>query len=302
MSGNPEGGTVRCEVLDGGAIWHVVLATPKANIVDMDKADQLAAIFSRAREDKGLKAVLIEGEGPNFSFGASVPEHLPGSFEKMIPGFHQLFRRIIESSVITLAAVRGQCLGGGLELVSFCNRIFASPEAKLGQPEIMLGVFPPVASVVLPERVGRGAAEHLCLSGKSVSAEEALRIGLVDQVDDDPVALALIRDALEAGGHQVYLSAEGVGLLDELLARTMEVVIMDVEMPKVSGGKLVEMIHKTLPPPHPRVILFSAKPAEELRRLYRKLGIHGFLRKGCQQDHLLKFVEEAVEYYNQELT
>ena len=191
MSGNPEGETVRCEVLDDGAIWHVVLATPKANIVDMDKAEQLASIFGRAAEDKGLKAVLIEGEGPNFSFGASVPEHLPGRFEKMIPGFHQLFRRIIESSVITLAAVRGQCLGGGLELVSFCNRIFASPDAKLGQPEIMLGVFPPVASVVLPERVGRGAAEHLCLSGKSVSAEEALRIGLVDQLDDDPTAAAL---------------------------------------------------------------------------------------------------------------
>ena len=191
MSGNPEGGTVRCEVLDDGAIWHVVLNTPKANIVDMDKAEQLASIFSRATEDKGLKAVLIEGEGPNFSFGASVPEHLPGRFEKMIPGFHQLFRRIIESSVITLAAVRGQCLGGGLELVSFCNRVFASPDAKLGQPEIMLGVFPPVASVVLPERVGRGAAEHLCLSGRSVSAEEALRIGLVDQIDDDPTAAAL---------------------------------------------------------------------------------------------------------------
>jgi len=93
--------------------------------------------------------------------------------------------------VITLAAVRGQCLGGGLEVVSFCNRVFASPDAKLGQPEIVLGVFPPVASVVLPERIGRGAAEHLCLSGKSVSAEEALRLGLVDQIDDDPGAAAL---------------------------------------------------------------------------------------------------------------
>lgn len=191
MSGNPEGGTVRCEVLDGGAIWHVVLATPKANIVDMDKAEQLCAIFSRAKEDQALKAVLIEGDGPHFSFGASVPEHLPGQFEAMIPGFHKLFRRVIESSVITLAAVRGQCLGGGLEVVAFCNRIFAAPDAKLGQPEILLGVFPPVASVVLPERVGRGVAEHLCLSGKSVGAEEALRIGLVDQVDDDPVAAAL---------------------------------------------------------------------------------------------------------------
>jgi cyclohexa-1,5-dienecarbonyl-CoA hydratase len=191
MSGNPEGGTVRCEVLDDGAIWHVLLATPKANIVDMDKAEQLCSIFERAKGERGLKAVLIEGEGPNFSFGASVPEHLPGQFEKMIPGFHKLFRRIIESSVFTLAAVRGQCLGGGLEVASFCNRFFASPDAKLGQPEIVLGVFPPAASVVLPERCGRGAAEHLCLTGKSVSAEEGLRIGLVDQIDDDPGAAAL---------------------------------------------------------------------------------------------------------------
>jgi cyclohexa-1,5-dienecarbonyl-CoA hydratase len=191
MSGEPAAKTVRLEVLEDGAIWHVLLATPKANIVDMDKSEQLRSIFDRAREERALKAVIIEGEGPNFSFGASVPEHLPGQFERMIPGFHRLFRSIIDASVVTLAVVRGQCLGGGLEVASFCNRIFAAPDAKLGQPEILLGVFPPVASVVLPERIGRGVAEHLCLSGKSISAEEALRVGLVDQVDDDPSAAAL---------------------------------------------------------------------------------------------------------------
>ena len=131
MSGNPENGTVRCEVLDGGAIWHVLLATPKANIVDMEKTEQLCSIFERAKNDRALKAVLIEGEGPNFSFGASVPEHLPGQFEQMIPGFHRLFRTIIESSVITLAVVRGQCLGGGLEVASFCNRLFAASRSRI---------------------------------------------------------------------------------------------------------------------------------------------------------------------------
>ena len=185
------GEAVRLETLDGGAIWRITLATPKANIVDMEKVELLSGIFDRARHDAGLKAVLIEGEGPHFSFGASVEEHLPGRYEAMIRGFHALFSRILDSSVTTLAAVRGQCLGGGLELASFCNRIFAAPDAKLGQPEILLGVIAPVASVVLIERVGRGAAEDLCLSGRSLGAEEALRIGLVDELGEDPGESAL---------------------------------------------------------------------------------------------------------------
>ena len=82
-------------------------------------------------------------------------------------------------------------LGGGLELASFCNRLFAAPDARLGQPEIRLGVFAPVASVSLVERVGRGPAEDLCLSGRSLTAAEALAIGLVDEVVDAPGEAAL---------------------------------------------------------------------------------------------------------------
>lgn len=189
--GLPADGPVRVEPLDDGAIWRVLLATPKANIVDMEKVEILTAIFERAGQAAGLKAIVIEGEGPHFSFGASVQEHLPDQVQSMLRGFHGLFGRMLDASVFTLAAVRGQCLGGGLELVFFCNRVVASPDAKLGQPEIMLGVFAPVASVALADRVGRGAAEDLCISGRSVSAEEALRIGLADEVADDPSEAAL---------------------------------------------------------------------------------------------------------------
>ena len=189
--GLPTDGPVRVELLDDGAIWRVLLATPKANIVDMEKVEILTAIFERAGQAADLKAIVIEGEGPHFSFGASVQEHLPDQVQSMLRGFHGLFGRMLDASVFTLAAVRGQCLGGGLELVFFCNRVVASPDAKLGQPEIMLGVFAPVASVALADRVGRGAAEDLCISGRSVSAEEALRIGLADEVADDPGEAAL---------------------------------------------------------------------------------------------------------------
>ena len=85
----------------------------------------------------------------------------------MLAAFTPLCSPLLDSDVPVLAAVRGQCLGGGLELVSLCHRVFASRDAKLGQPEIVLGVFAPIASVVLAERVGRGAADDLLLSGRS---------------------------------------------------------------------------------------------------------------------------------------
>jgi len=194
MEGNQEvlrDGPIRLEALDGGAIWRAVLNTPKANILDIEKCDILSDIFAQAGREPGLKAILIEGEGPHFSFGASVPEHLPDRIQAMLSGFHGLFYRILDSNLVTLAAVRGQCLGGGMELAIFCNRLFASPDAHFGQPEIMLGVIAPVASVMLAERVGRGRAEDLCLSGRSVTAEDGLAMGLVDEVAADPGAAAL---------------------------------------------------------------------------------------------------------------
>ncbi len=184
-------GPIRLEAMEDGAIWRAVLNTPKANILDMQKSDILSDIFAEAATAKDLKAVVIEGEGPHFSFGASVQEHLPDRIEAMLTGFHRLFYRMLDSNVVTLAAVRGQCLGGGMELATFCHRLFASPDARLGQPEIVLGVLAPVASVMLAERIGRGQAEELCLSGRSVTADEGLAMGLVDQVDPDPGAAAL---------------------------------------------------------------------------------------------------------------
>ena len=189
---------VSVERLEGGALWRVTLGGSKGNIIDAALAEALAAVFREAGRDPALKALLLEGEGRHFSFGASVPEHLPGQVEGMLRRFHGMLLNLIDSSVVTLAVVRGQCLGGGLELVLLCQRVFAARDARLGQPEIALGVFAPAASLMLPERVGRRHAEDLCLSGRSVGAEEALAMGLVDELADDPreAALAYARQHL----------------------------------------------------------------------------------------------------------
>jgi cyclohexa-1,5-dienecarbonyl-CoA hydratase len=179
---------IRAELHHDGRLLILTLAAPKANVLD---EAMIAALERAAREhakSPRLQAIAFEGEGEHFSFGASVEEHQAPRVAAMLRQFHALFATLNELAVPTAAIVRGQCLGGGLELAAYCTWIFAAPGSALGQPEIKLAVFPPVASVVLPWRLGGGHALDLCVSGRSVDAEEARRIGLVSVVAEDPRA------------------------------------------------------------------------------------------------------------------
>ncbi|HSM92813.1 MAG TPA: cyclohexa-1,5-dienecarbonyl-CoA hydratase [Anaeromyxobacteraceae bacterium] len=178
-----------------GRLLRLRLSRPKANIVDAQMIAALdQAFLEAARPANGvpaLRGILLDAEGSHFSFGASVEEHLPASFAKMLSSLHALVLRMLDHPVPILVAIRGQCLGGGLEVAMAGHVLFAHPDAKLGQPEIVLGVFPPAASALLPERVSRAAAEELLLSGRSIDGREALRIGLVSALAEDPEAAAL---------------------------------------------------------------------------------------------------------------
>lgn len=174
-----------------GKLLRLTLARPKANIVDAAMIAALRAALDEHLPKPHLRAVLLAAEGPHFSFGASVDEHMPDSCAQMLNSLHALVLQLVESPVPVLVAVRGQCLGGGLEVVAAGNLIFAAPGAMLGQPEIKLAVFAPAASCLLPERIGQAQAEDLLFSGRSITAEEALRIGLVNFVAEDPDQAAL---------------------------------------------------------------------------------------------------------------
>lgn len=178
---------LRIEHRHDGGVLHLTLDAPKGNVLDRALIERLReALAACVRPEH--RAIVFEGAGPHFSFGASVAEHRRQEARAMLDAFHGLFRQLAELSVPTAALVRGQCLGGGLELASYCTWILASPDAQLGQPEIRLGVFAPMASIVLPWRVGGGAALELCVGGGTISAEEAHRIGLVSRVAGDPRA------------------------------------------------------------------------------------------------------------------
>ncbi len=183
---------VRVGPIEEGTIWRVTFGGTKGNILDRAMMSALRRVFHDARDARALKAICLEGQGHHFSFGASVQEHLPDQVAAMLAEIRHLALDALDSHVVLLAAVRGQCLGGGLELASLCHRIFASADAKLGQPEIALGVFAPIASIVLPDRMGRAHGEDLCLTGRSVSASEAREMGLVDDVTvGDPADAAI---------------------------------------------------------------------------------------------------------------
>jgi cyclohexa-1,5-dienecarbonyl-CoA hydratase len=175
----------------GESLLRLRLARPKANIVDAAMIAALARAFAEHREPGRLRAAMIDAEGPHFSFGASVEEHLPDRCAAMLKGLHALLVAMLEWPRPILVAVQGQCLGGGLEFALAGTLIFASRDAQLGQPEIRLGVFAPAASCLLPARLARPAAEDLLLSARSIGAEEALRIGLVQHVSDSAQDAAL---------------------------------------------------------------------------------------------------------------
>ncbi len=184
-------GPVKLWLAREGALLRLRLARPKANLVDAAMIAALHAALVDHRADRGLRGVILDGEGPHFSFGASVEEHLPDRCAAMLASLHALLLAMLEFPAPILVAVRGQCLGGGLEVALAGSLIFAAPDAQLGQPEMKLGVFAPAASCLLPYRVSQPAAEDLLFSGRSVSGEEARTIGLVHATAPDPEAAAL---------------------------------------------------------------------------------------------------------------
>jgi len=108
-----------------------------------------------------------------------------GLAPKMIEVFHGMFRLMNTLEIPTIASVYSSCLGGGCELAVFCDLVIASRGAKFGQPEIQVGVFPPIAAQIMPRIMGRKSAMELILSGKIISAEEALAMGLANKVVSD---------------------------------------------------------------------------------------------------------------------
>jgi cyclohexa-1,5-dienecarbonyl-CoA hydratase len=181
-----------------GRLLRVRLNRPKANLIDAEMIAALDRAFAEHLGNTHIAAILLDAEGPHFSFGASVEEHLPDQCAAMLAGLHGLVIRMVDSQTPILAAVRGQCLGGGIEVALAAHLIFVAADATLGQPEMKLGVFAPAASCLLPELIGPARAFDLLVSGRPLTGAEAAAIGIAIAANGDPeqAALAYIAEHL----------------------------------------------------------------------------------------------------------
>jgi len=180
---------VTMQSLHDGQVVRLTLNAPKANILDSETMAELHALLADLRKQEQMKLLQFIGAGDHFSFGASVQEHVRDRAPGMLRQFHGLFHALIELAVPTAALVSGQCLGGGLELALMCNFLFLDRSAKLGQPEINLGVFAPPASLILPLKIGQQKADEVLLTGRIFTAEQADAMGLVTSLFSDRDAL-----------------------------------------------------------------------------------------------------------------
>ncbi len=163
-------------------VAKLTINKPPLNILDIDTLEEMNQALAELRTDDEVKVVVITGAGEKaFSAGVAVGDHLGEKLPKMVEVFHRLFILLVEVDKPTIAVVNGVALGGGCEIVAGCDMAIATEKAQLGQPEIKLGVYPPPASVLFPRLIGRRKAFELILSGDSISAREAERIGLINK-------------------------------------------------------------------------------------------------------------------------
>ncbi|MBI3818148.1 MAG: enoyl-CoA hydratase/isomerase family protein [Planctomycetes bacterium] len=185
--------SIAAETTHGGRRARVVFGGSNGNILGTGLLGEFTKLMERLGADRSLRCITIEGEGANFSYGASVQEHAREGVAGMLAAMGACSAALLFCDIPTIALVRGQCLGGGLELALCCSRIVGAKDAHFGFPEIKLGVFAPIGSLLLPLRLRSSRAEELLISGRSLRAAEALEIGLVDDValDPEPTAAAL---------------------------------------------------------------------------------------------------------------
>ncbi|NIO04235.1 MAG: enoyl-CoA hydratase [Proteobacteria bacterium] len=165
------------------SVATITINRPPYNVLDIKTMKEINEAIENAKTERGLKALLFTAAGDKaFSSGVDVRDHTPDKMDEMIEVFHRIFRLLSTFDVPTLAGVKGMALGGGCELVAFCDLVIASEKATFGQPEIKVGVYPSMAVAWLHRIIGAKKAYELLLTGDTISASEAERIGLINQV------------------------------------------------------------------------------------------------------------------------
>ena len=173
-------------------VARIVLHNPPLNIIDLVMMEELALSLAEIDSRPDISVIVFSGEGSAFSAGVDVGAHTPDRVNEMLTKVHAVIRRLVAAKKVTIAAVRGHCLGGGAELAMVCDIVYTADSAQWGFPEIKLGCYPPVACTALAPLVGQKNAAELILTGRTLSGKEAAQIGLANRsVPEDEVGVLL---------------------------------------------------------------------------------------------------------------
>jgi len=252
--------TIRAEVNVAPPIARVTLINPPLNVINLQMASELHQALTDLESRPDVSVILFQGDTRAFSAGVDIPAHLPQQIHDMLTSFHAVIRAIVASRKVTIAVVRGACLGGGAELAAVCDMVYTARDARWGFPEIKLACYPPVAAVALAALIGQKRASELLLTGRQFSGDEAAAMGLATRSvgpEDleavvaktiaelrhlSPIALACARKAIYAWDaihfDKGLARAEKI-YLDELIstadAREGIIAFLEKREPKWSG-------------------------------------------------------------------
>lgn len=167
---------------DGGRL-ETKLTHPPDNLITTDIIQKISDELEKSRGDEDLKLITFNSGLPGkFSLGFDFKEMTPENAGGLFAAFGHLLSVLNTLPAISLVEVDGVCYGGGLQLAAYCDLIFASDSSIFGHPEVNYGIFPPVAAALYPHLIGRNKTLDLLITGKELTAEEALRIGLLTSV------------------------------------------------------------------------------------------------------------------------
>src|SRR6202163_4116257 len=170
--------TARLNVEVNSPIARITLINPPLNIIDLPMMLEFQQALGELESRPDISTIVFQGDAHAFSAGVDIKAHLPDQIHEMLASFHAVIRAIVASRKVTIAAVRGACLGGGAELAAVCDMVYTARDASWGFPEIKLGCYPPVAAVVLATLIGQKRAAELILTGRQITGDEAAAMGL----------------------------------------------------------------------------------------------------------------------------
>ena len=162
-------------------VARLTLTNPPLNVIDLPMALELHPILTELEARPDISTIVFQGDSRAFSAGVDINAHLPDQIHEMLGAFHAVIRAIVTARTVTIAVVRGVCLGGGAELAAVCDMVYTARDATWGFPEIKLASFPPVATVALSAIIGQKRAAELILTGRQFSGNQAAALGLANR-------------------------------------------------------------------------------------------------------------------------